>query len=139
MNFRQRPDSPNRFRTYRTDKGVFMVKLKGRAWLATNTGDVLHLETDLMEPIPEAQLTRDHLVIDYAPQRFEKMKTQLWLPSRAELYSEWKGKRYRIRHSFRDFMLFSVDVAYEIEQLPEPPPDPPETPVAKPPQKPPQP
>lgn len=136
VRFQQDPEKPNRFRTYRTSQGTFEVKLKGRAWVATNTGDVLHIETDLVEPVVPARLMRDHLVIDYAPVKFEKDKTQLWLPSKAELYSELKGKRYRIRHSFRDFMLFSVDVTQQVEELPDPPPEPPAS-TEKPPKKPP--
>lgn len=129
VHFRQDPAKSNRFRTYRTNRGTFEVKLKGRAWLSTSTGDVLRIETDLVEPIEEAKLYRDHLVIEYAPVAFEKMKTQLWLPSKAELYSDLKGKRYRIRHNLRDFMLFSVDVSHEVEQVPDPPPDPPAPPL----------
>jgi len=115
IHFQQRPDGSNRFRTYRTSKGVLEVKLKGRAWLATNTGDVLRMETDMMEPLVKARLTRDHLNIEYAPVRFQKDNTKLWLPSRVELHTEFKGRRYRMRHTLRDFMLFSVDVSSKEE------------------------
>lgn len=122
VTFRQKPERPSRFRSYRTMNATYEVRLKGRAWLATTTGDVLRLESDLLEPVLPLRLTKDHLVIEYAPVKFKHGELRLWLPARAELYSDFRGRRYRLRHRLENFLLFSVDVAHETEQVPEPPP-----------------
>jgi len=51
VHFRQRNDRPSRFRVYRVKQVVYPVKLKGRAWIATDTLQVVRLETDLAEEI----------------------------------------------------------------------------------------
>jgi len=37
------------------------VPLKGRVWISTNSFDVLHVETDLRDPMKELELARDHI------------------------------------------------------------------------------
>jgi len=124
VHFRQRTDRPNHFRTYRTGGQVYPVYVKGRAWLSANTSAVLRMETDLIEPVPAAHLTRDHIRIEYGRVQFEKRSLELWLPSQAELHTEFRNRRYRLRHSLRDFLLFSVDVGQKIDLPPEPEPPP---------------
>jgi hypothetical protein len=97
------------------------VKLKGRAWLAADTYQVLHLESDLMEPIPKIRLKSEHLAVDYRPVRFRKGNVQLWLPESADLYIHYKGHRYHHRHSFSDFLLFSVEDTQQISEPVQPP------------------
>ena len=46
--------------TWRNNRGEFPVALKGRAWVSSNTYDVLHLETDLRDPMAQIELDRDH-------------------------------------------------------------------------------
>ncbi len=116
--FRQRDDRPPRFQRYRTTHGSHYLKLKGRAWIAANSYNVVRLETDLLEPIPLVQLERHHLLIEYQPIQFTQRKVRLWLPAHAELYLHLKGRRYRHRHDFSDYKLFSVEVSEKI-QLPQ--------------------
>jgi hypothetical protein len=119
VHFRHRPDRHNYFFLYVTPQGEFEIKLKGRAWIATKTGDVLEMETDLVEAVPDALLTRSHLNVEYGPVSFASTEDFLWLPVRAELFSEVKNRRSRIRHTFRDFHIFSVTTDQKIT-VPEP-------------------
>lgn len=114
--FRQRSDRPKRIRSYRVNHQSFPVSLKGRAWIAANTFEILRMESDMVEPVPAIRLFRDHQAVEYAPVRFQKQKTELWLPRFAELYFELGGKRYRRRHSFADFLLFSVDEKHRMAE-----------------------
>jgi len=114
IRFEQRKDVQSRIRTWRNSRGVFGVPLKGRAWVAGNSYDVLHIETDLRESQPELELNRDHLVIDYGPVEFGNGKTTLWLPWYAELFMELHGKRYHHRHLLTNYALFSVDTTNTI-------------------------
>lgn len=124
LRFEQRKNVPSRIRTWRNSRGEYPVPLKGRIWIAANTYDVLHIETDLREPVKEIELTRDHLVVDYGPVKFDRAGTTLWLPWDAEMFLELRGKRYHHSHTLRNYMLFSVDTADTIAKPKEtPPPD----------------
>jgi hypothetical protein len=109
MRFEQHKERPSRIRIWRNGRGRFAIPLKGRVWINASSYDVLHLETDLREPVSDLQLSRDHLLIDYGPVQFNNGKTSLWLPWYAEMYMELRGKRYHHRHTLTNYMLFSVD------------------------------
>jgi tetratricopeptide (TPR) repeat protein len=109
LRFAQRPDRPANFRAYQTPRGTFAVQLKGRAWVAADTYQVLRMETDLVKPVPEILLQKDHVIIDYRPVDFPQHQVQLWLPETAEMYGDLFGQRFRRRHSFSNFELFWVD------------------------------
>jgi hypothetical protein len=110
IHFQQRPDKYPRLRGYRIREMSYPVKLKGRAWIDADTFQVLHIETDLMEPIPQIPLLREHLSVDYRPVHFKKENSELWLQQSAEVYMDYRGHHYRRKHVFSDFLLFSVDV-----------------------------
>jgi tetratricopeptide (TPR) repeat protein len=114
IRFEQRKEMESHIRTWRNGHGLFSVPLKGRVWVAANSYDVLHIETDLREPQALLELNRDHLVIDYGPVQFEKGKTSLWLPWYAELFMELHGKRYHHRHTLTNYALFSVDTTHSV-------------------------
>ncbi len=115
LRFVQRPDRPPRFRQYRTPRGSFNVELKGRAWIAADSHQVMRMETDLAKPIPEILLREDHVIIDYRPVEFRRQHLHLWLPETTEIYMDFLGQRSHRRHSFSDFQLFWVDVAQKTE------------------------
>ncbi len=114
IHFQQRPDRSPRLRVYIVGDRSYAVKLKGRAWIDTATGQVVHVETDLLEPVPQIRLIREHLVIDYYPVQFRKKNVELWLPKTADVYMNFLGRVYYRRHSFDDFLLFSVDVDQKV-------------------------
>ena len=109
--FRQRPDKPNTIRTYQigADGPVYPVALKGRAWIAADTFQIVRLETDLIDPLPAIRLVADHAAIEYGPVHFEAPNLHMWLPQIAEVHYDWRGRRSHRRHSFRNYLLFSVD------------------------------
>jgi tetratricopeptide (TPR) repeat protein len=109
VHFEQRAGQRSYLRLWQTKRASYEVPLKGRVWVAASSYEVLHIESDLREPIKELELTRDHLVIDYGPVNFEHSATQLWLPWYADMYLELHGKRYHHRHQLSNYMLFTVD------------------------------
>jgi Flp pilus assembly protein TadD len=122
LRFEQRHDAPSRIRTWRNSHGTYPIPLKGRIWISANSYEVMHIETDLREPVKDLELTRDHLMIDYGPVKFDKSATTLWLPWNAEMFMELRGKRYHHTHTLRNYMLFSVDTGNTIakpKQTPE--------------------
>jgi tetratricopeptide (TPR) repeat protein len=114
LRFEQRRNMPSRIRMWRNNRGTYAIPLKGRVWIAASSYDVLHIETDVREPVKELELTRDHLLIDYGPVKFERSGTTLWLPWDAEMFMELRGKRYHHTHTLRNYMLFSVDTGNTI-------------------------
>lgn len=113
LHFVQRTDRVNDFRAYRISNRLYPVNIKGRAWVAADTLEVLRLESDLLAPIKEIDLKSEHLIIDYGPVAFPKRDTRLWLPDSVVLYIDYHGHRYERRHRFSDFQLFSVDTVQE--------------------------
>lgn len=119
VHFRQRPDKPNTIRAYRIGENgpSYTVALRGRAWIAADSYQIVRMETDLVSTLPEIRLFADHTVVEYGPVRFKTRNVELWLPRSAEMYSDWRGKRMHRRHSFSNYILFSVD---EKESISEP-------------------
>jgi hypothetical protein len=116
VRFQQRPDRPARISSYVAGHRTFAKKLKGRAWIAADTYQIVHLETDLLEPIPEVLLVREHFAINYHPVRFAKDNVELWLPESAHVYMNVRGRLFRREHIFSDYLLFSVDINQKIAE-----------------------
>src|SRR5208282_341608 len=122
LRFEQNKEVASRIRLWTNSRGTYSIPMKGRVWIAASSYDVLHIETDLREPVKDLELTRDHLLIDYGPVKFEHSGTTLWLPWDAEMFMELRGKRYHHTHTLRNYMLFSVDTGNAIakpKQAPE--------------------
>jgi hypothetical protein len=116
LGFVQKPNRP--FRTYLTAKGAFPIEMKGRAWAAIDSYQIIRVETNLVKPIIEIGLLKDHLIIDYQPVEFSQRKAELWLPQTAYLYLDFANRRTYRKHSFSDYELFSVDLTQQTK-LPE--------------------
>jgi hypothetical protein len=114
MYFRQKTGQRSYLRLWETQTKTVEIPLKGRVWVAASTYEVLHIETDLREPMADLELTRDHLAIDYGPVAFQNGKTELWLPWNADMYLELHRKRYHHRHALSHYALFAVDTRDKI-------------------------
>jgi tetratricopeptide (TPR) repeat protein len=114
LRFEQKPEMKSFLRLWQTKTKTVEVPLKGRVWVAASSYDVLHVESDLREPMKELELMRDHLAIDYGPVNFQNGKTELWLPWYADMYLELHGRRYHHNHTLTNFSLFAVDTSDKI-------------------------
>jgi hypothetical protein len=112
--FRQRGDKPNKIRAYRVGLESHPVALKGRAWIVADSYEVLGLQTDLIDAIPQIRLTAEHTAIQYGPVHFTSRGIDMWLPQTAEVYIERHGKRVHRRLSFSNYLLFAVDDKQQI-------------------------
>ena len=108
VHFQQKPNRPGRIRAYVVAGNYHSIALKGRAWIDASTDQVVRLESELVKPMPEIHLLREHLSIDYAPVQFHSRDSQLWLPSHAELLVALDNKAFYRTHAFSNFQLFSV-------------------------------
>ncbi len=124
VHFQQRKDKPARTRSFRAPNAHYPAKLKGRAWISAESGDILRIETNLVEPIAMVHLRSNAVSLDYAPVKFSSRNVTLWLPQAAETFSDFGGSRYIVQHTFTDFQLFSVQTNQVIQPPPKPAPPP---------------
>jgi hypothetical protein len=118
--FRQMPGTRPRTLSMTTATSSFPASLKGRAWIAPDSGQIMHLETNLVKGIPIIELISDAISIDYAPVTFSSRNIELWLPKSAVAYTDYGKRRTIFEHTFSDFQLFSVQTQQVIENPKEP-------------------
>jgi hypothetical protein len=116
IHFRQKKGKPSRILSIRDGEGLYHVPLKGRAWLAKDSGQLIRLETNLAESIPTLRLVVNSISVNYAPVHFQSKDVDLWLPQRVEAFSDYTTRRFMARHLYSDFQLFSVDTQSVIEK-----------------------
>lgn len=109
VHFKQRDDRPARMQDYKVGSNTYAMKLKGRAWISADKFQVVRIESELVNPVPEIRLAGEHQVVEYGPELFAKKNVQLWLPRSAEIYLDFRRHRYYRSHTFDHYMLFSVD------------------------------
>jgi tetratricopeptide (TPR) repeat protein len=100
--------------SFATPAKQYPLSLKGRAWLSENGGQVLHLETDLIEPLMPVDLRRVHFAIDYELVSFRSHKTELWLPENVDTYIQYRGHFLHHYHHYSNFKLFWVGATQKI-------------------------
>jgi len=120
VRFQQRKDKPSRTYSYRVDNVVYPARLRGRAWIASETGEVIHMETGLMEGVPAVRVRNSYLAIDYAPVQFKTQPVKIWLPKLVDSFHDFGDHRTIIFHTFTDFLLFSVHTDQKIEKPKQP-------------------
>jgi hypothetical protein len=114
LNFEQRPDRPMKMSEFVTPKGSAGVSLKGTAWVDSTTFQVVHLETDLLKPIPDLFLDSEHQSLDYGPVSFSERQVSLWLPKSVDISVHLGSKQFHARHHYFDYRLFVVDTGQKI-------------------------
>jgi tetratricopeptide (TPR) repeat protein len=122
LRFEEAPDTTQAFQAIRIGGAMYLPRLKGRAWVASDRYEVLRMETDLASPIPQIGFNLEHLVISYAPVEFKSHAVRLWVPASAALYIAYRGHRYERVHTFNNFHLFSVDSDQTVKDPPSNPP-----------------
>jgi hypothetical protein len=116
VHFQQRSDKPSRTFSFSSPSRTYSASLKGHAWIAADSGEVMHLEVGLMHGIPALKVFQWSLSIDYAPVRFQTKDVKLWLPETADAYFDFGDHRTVVFHTFGEFLLFSVDTHEKIEK-----------------------
>ncbi len=109
IHFSQKPDHPPRLRSYRLANLYYRVGLKGRAWISTESFQVLRMESDLTTPVPAIRLRADHEDIQYGPVLVKRKQLVLWLPASAEIYLDFNGHRIHRQQELSDFFFFWVN------------------------------
>ena len=116
ISFTQRKDRPTHLNAYSYTGRVLPAYIRGRGFVDQSSGELLHVETDLRNPIPELQLEEEHLVVEYKAVKFKSATEPYYLPSQAELYLNVGGGLYRVREDFTEYVRFAVDTRQEIKK-----------------------
>lgn len=109
VDFRQRLDRPATMSSFEIGKNEYTILLKGSAWIDRDNYQIVHMETDLLQPIPEMKLKMLHQSVDYGSVTFAGGAATLWLPQTAEVTADFRGKRLAERHTYSKFQIFSVN------------------------------
>jgi len=120
IHFQQRPDKIGHTLSFRGKEGVYNAKLKGRAWIAADSGDVIHLELSMIEPILQMHVKNWWLSLDYAPVQFHSQNVKIWLPQTVDAYALFDARRTIVYHTFSNFLLFSVQTQQKFEKPVQP-------------------
>jgi hypothetical protein len=118
IHFEQRKDKPSRTLQFKGLNDAFYPGLKGRAWIAEDSFQVLHLETNLTQGIPLIKLRASATEIDYAQVQLHSQNAQLWLPQRAAVFYEYDDYRVMLQHTFSNFHVFLVQTG-EVDGKPK--------------------
>lgn len=116
VRFQQKKDKKPRTLSFHTPNSTYHVSLKGRAWIAADSGEIIHLETNLVAGIAILGLQENAESVDYAPVQFHSQNVVLWLPKTAQAYADYGKRRTITDHTFSDFQLFSVQTQEQIEK-----------------------
>lgn len=108
LRFEESSDPGKSFHQIRINRTVYQLRFRGVAWIARDSNQIMRLETDLTAPIPQIRLELEHLDIAYAPVDFDKSKFTVWLPEKASLQINYRGRNYQRIHKFSHFQLFLV-------------------------------
>lgn len=119
VSFRQRKDRPDLTAAFYTDQHSYPAPLRGRAWIAQDTGVVLHMQIALMHEIAAVDVREWYLSIDYAPVRFRSKDVTVWLPQSAHTWAAFDLNRVVVSHDFSNFFLFSVQTNQSVSPLPK--------------------
>jgi hypothetical protein len=120
VHFQQRKDKESHTVSFGGKDAVHPAKLKGRAWIAQDSGEVMHLETGLVEALPAIHVREWYLSIDYAPVQFHTKDVRVWLPQSVDAYCDYGAYRTIIYHTFTDFLLFSVRTNQDLDEPKKP-------------------
>lgn len=108
VHFTQRKGRPSRTHAFRTPMATYPAALKGRAWISKDSYQVLHLETALIKGIGMLNLKSYAISVNYAQVHFRSRDVAVWLPQDSVTYSEFVAHRDVVEHTFKDFLLTSV-------------------------------
>ncbi len=114
VHFEQKPHAPDVLSWFRGPMHSDALPLKGRVWISAQSYQVLHLDTDLVKPIKDIDLQREHFAINYEPVSFVQHDVQLWLPESVDTYIQFEGHFLHYYHRFSDFKLFWVGTSQKI-------------------------
>ena len=117
VRFEQKADQPTSpLSAFETDRQSMILPFKGRAWIDASAGEIVHMETDLVKSLPSIDLSRQHIIVDYAPVSFKNHNVTMWLPEYVDLYMHYRTHYLHYYHRYSNFVLFWVGASQKISK-----------------------
>ncbi len=108
VHFKEREGRPARMHGFKVNDTAYPVHLKGRAWITADKSEIVRIEAEPANPMPEIGLRGEQEIVEYGPVQFPSKNLELWLPTKAEIYLDFRNHRYYRSHTYDHYMLFSV-------------------------------
>jgi hypothetical protein len=89
IHFEQRADRQATMSVLMVGSHYYTLLLKGLALIDGDTYQILHLETDLLKPVPAIKLVALHQSVDYEPITFFKNNSTMYLPLQASVLADF--------------------------------------------------
>jgi hypothetical protein len=118
VRFEERLDNTHHLSELIVKGKTYYLRVRGRAWILADSYQLVRLETDLLQTIPEIRLRFQHQVIEYSLVSLSDADAVM-LPLGASIYMEFAGHRFYRRHSYTNFQVFSVKVHEELGNVKE--------------------
>ncbi len=115
IHFQQKTDVQSRLRSYQLGNRYFRVGVKGRAWIAADSFQILRMESDLVNQVSAIRLNAEHQDITYGAISLKERDIVLWLPFFAEIYLDFNGHRIHRRQELSNFVFFWIEDAPHIK------------------------
>ncbi len=107
--FAQRPENALVLARFDAEGKSSPMLVQGVAWIDPENFQILRLHADLLKPPPNTHLTKQTTDIRYGEVGFKEVASTLWLPTEVTVTVHWKGRTFRNRHHYSDYMMFNVE------------------------------
>ena len=81
---------------------------QGVLWIDQSLYQILHLETDLLAPLPGIKLTEARTEIEFGEVRIPERNLSLWLPKELEVLIETEDEATVERHRYSEYRLLTA-------------------------------
>lgn len=92
------------------EKGIVPLLLQGVAWIDQENYRILRLRTDLLAPLPSANLQQVSSTIEFSEVKIPKFETPLWLAKRVEILWNLNSTQMGEIHLYTNYHLFHATV-----------------------------
>lgn len=107
--FAQKPDVGDFQAAIGGSAGLTPVLLQGLIWVDPHTFQIVHMQTNLLEPDTRDFVTRQTTEIWLNEFKFADSQRAFWLPQRVEVTILFAGMVYQNTHSYSNYKLFRVE------------------------------
>ena len=87
---------------------------QGFVWIDPNSHQILRLRENLLAPRTDAFLAAAISDIWYGEVRFQSVAVPFWLPREVVVTLQFAGQKYRNRHRYSDYQVFTIAVEEKI-------------------------
>jgi hypothetical protein len=116
VHFQQRKDKPSRTAKFSMDNIAYPAMLKGRAWISKENFQIVHLEANLMEDLPQIELEELAFSVDYDLVPTPSGTTETCVPHNTVSYWKFGAHRLILAHAFTGFQFFTVETKDKVQE-----------------------